>query len=112
MGRSTSRALGKPVGVAAAVAIALLETRIFLVTAACIATGAQLIIIGRPVTASQRLDAKTIDLHPAATAALIPVTGGPFIASAGNFRAAVLLSAALSLWTAFQWIAAKWKIRG
>ena len=118
--RSTGgRALGKPVSVAVAVtaavvalATALLETRTFLIAAACIATGAQLIIMGRAVTVSQRLDNRTIDLHAAATAALIPVTGGAFMAAGGNFRAAVLLSAALALWTAFQWIAARWKIRG
>ena len=114
-----SRALGNPVSIAVAVtaavvaaATALIETRTFLIAAACMAAGAQLIIMGRAVAASQRLDDRAIDLHAAAAAAFIPVTGGALMAAGANFRTAVLLSVALFLWMAFQWLAARWKILG
>ena len=114
-----SRALGNPVSVAVAVtaavvaaATALIETRTFLIAAVCMATGAQIIIMGRAVTVSHRLDDRAIDLHAAAAAALIPVMGGALIAAGGHFRTAVFLSVAMFLWLAFQWLAARWKILG
>ncbi len=117
--RPADRALRNPVTVAlavtaavVAVATALIETRTFLIAAACMATGAQLITMGHAVMGSQRLDNRAIDLHAAAAAAFIPVTGGAFMAVGGNFRTAVLLSAALFLWMAFQWLVARWKILG